>query len=127
MKLRMHIVMLLLALSFSLVLSACDSGLKYVKIDVYQLPDQTVYYIGEDSSLRFDGGAVCLTIADGRTYIEDMQSYTYQKSGSGDDFVRYISSDVNFDIAGTYTVTIYQTKKLYCQYKVTVKAKDQSG
>jgi hypothetical protein len=123
MKLKIHCVTLLSVLLFSLVFAACDSGLKYVKMEVSNLPDQTIYYIGEDSFLRFDGGAVCLTIADGRTYIEDMRSYTYQEPSSEDDFVRYIYSDVNFYIAGTYTVTIYQTEDLYCQYEVTVKEK----
>ena len=123
MKLRIHIVTLLLGVFLSTFFATCDAGLKYVRMDVYQLPEQTVYYIGEDYFLRFDGGTVCLTIADGRTYFEDMRSYTYQTNGTGDDFVRYISSDVNFYIAGTYTVTIHQTDELYCQYEVTVEAK----
>ena len=103
------------------LLSGCDSGLKYVSMEVAALPERTVYEAGTDKALRFDGGLIRLTTLDGHTSVEEMQSYTYRNenvSGKG----MCITSDVNFDIPGEYTVTIWQTEKLSCQYTVTVQA-----
>ena len=112
---------LLCILLFILVFSACDSGLKYVKMEILSLPEKTTYEAGTDRALRFDGGLVRLTTADGSTSVEDLQSYTYQNEnvkGKG----MYITSDVDFSAAGVYTVTVWQTEDLFCQYTVEVQA-----
>lgn len=124
MKAKTHItITLLLIVLLALLLSACDSGLKYVRIEIETLPEKTVYFAGEDSFLQFDGGTVRLTTADGSTSTEDMRSYTYRHEEifGGEDC--YISSDVNFDLPGAYTVTIYQTKELSCQYGIEVRSR----
>ena len=121
MKSKTRVFSVLLLLVF--LLSACDSGLKYVKMEIETLPEKTVYYVGEDTVLQFDGGLVKLTTADGSTSTEDLRSYTYRKeSGSGGE-ARYISSNVNFDLPGKYTVTVHQTKELSCQYVIEVRAR----
>ena len=109
------LVVLLLLL---VLLSACDSGLKYVKMEVETLPEKTVYYVGEDTALQFDGGTVKLTTADGSTSIEEMQSYTVREDPD-----RGISSNVNFSLPGKYTVTIQQTKGILCHYVIEVRAR----
>ena len=114
---RVTCTLLLLFLLVSL-LSACDSGLKYVKMEVETLPEKTVYYVGEDTALQFDGGTVKLTTADGSTSIEDMQSYTVREDPD-----QGISSNVNFSLPGTYTVTIQQTKGIFCHYVIEVRAR----
>ena len=112
---------LIVILIFALLLSSCDSGLKYVKIEVETLPEKTFYYVGEDAALQFDGGTVKLTTLDGSTSIEELLSYSYRQDDVAGGEERYISSDVNFNLPGEYTVTIHQTKDLSCQYAIEVR------
>ncbi len=106
---------------FTLLLSACDSGLKYVKMEIETFPEKLVYYVGEDASLQFDGGIVRLTTADGSESLEELRSYAYRQDGMAGEEDRFISSNVNFSVPGEYTVTIQQTKELSCQYVIEVK------
>ena len=114
MKFKTRVFSVLLLLVF--LLTACDSGLKYIKMEIETLPEKTVYYVGEDTALQFDGGTVKLTTRDGTTCIEDMQSYTVREDPD-----RGISSTVDFSVPGKYTVTIQQTKGLVCYYVVEVR------
>ena len=121
-KTRVTFIFLLLVL-LALLLSACDSGLKYVKMEIETLPEKTVYYVGEDTSLQFDGGKVKLTTLDGSSSNEDLRSFSYRQEGTAGGEDRYVSSDVNFDLPGEYTVTVHQTKELSCQYGIEVRAR----
>ncbi len=106
---------------FTLLLSACDSGLKYVKMEIETFPEKLVYYVGEDASLQFDGGTVKLTTANGSESLEELRSFAYRQEVMAGEEDRFISSDVNFSVPSEYTVTIQQTKDLSCQYKIEVK------
>ena len=103
------------------LLSACDSGLKYMKMEIETFPEKLVYYVGEDASLQFDGGIVKLITADGSESLEELRSYAYRQDGMAGEEDRFISSNVNFSVPGEYTVTIHQTKELSCQYVIEVK------
>lgn len=116
-------VLLILLIVAALFLSACDSGLKYVKMEVETIPEKIVYYVGEDIALQFDGGTVKLTTADGSTSTEDMRTYTYREEDTAGGEDRFISSNVNFNRPGEYTVTIQQTKELSCQYTIEVRSR----
>ena len=122
MKSKTGICHLLIILTlFALLLSACDSGLKYVKMEIETAPEKLVYYVDEDAYLQFDGGVVKLTAADGTVSLEDLRAFAYRQEGMAGGENRYISSGVNFSVPGEYTVTIHQTKELSCQYVIEVK------
>lgn len=123
MKIKTRICSLLIVVVLlGLLFSACDSGLKYVKMEIETLPEKTVYYVGEDTTLQFDGGTVKLTTADGSTYTEDLSAYTYRPNENPGNEDVSITSDVNFNLPGEYTVTVHQTKELSCQYGIEVRS-----
>lgn len=105
-----------------LVFSACDSGLRYSKMEIVSLPEKLVYDT-TDTALDFSGGAVRLTTIDGHAETKEMSAYTYQtrQIAKAVDVGRYIFSDVNFSIPGEYTVTIFQTDGVMCSYTITVR------
>lgn len=115
-------IFIMLALLLCVVLAACDSGLAYEKMELLELPARTVYKVGKDDALEFDGGVIRLTTRDGRTETRTLREYTYQHGASYcQPEGAFISSDVDFDVPGKYTVTVWQTKDVYCQYTVTVE------
>lgn len=121
MKNKMIIAFLILFIA-TVMLQGCEDGLRYVKMDIESLPDKTVYYCGKDQVLDFAGGVVALETFDGRRETVPMQKYTYQfdANGAKESFESYISSDINFEIPGEYTVTIWQNKELYCTFNVSL-------
>lgn len=114
--------LLMIFILVAVLLSACDSGLKYVKMEMETFPEKLVYYAGEDTFLQFDGGVVKLTTADSSESLEDLRSYAFRWEGTAGSEDCYISSDVNFSIPGEYTVTVHQTKDLSCQYGIEVRS-----
>lgn len=106
-----------------LFLSACDTGLRFEKIELVTVPYKTSYTTGEDEVLDFTGGQIRLTTLDGRTEDHDFLWFTYHKESN-----RFpcICSDVNFAIPGEYTVTIWQSDTLYCQYTIVVQSDESS-
>ena len=120
MKKKMMIALSLLIICT--LIASCDSGLAYQKMEFLTLPEKTVYKVGEDSILQFDGGMIQLTTRDGRTETRTLNDYTYQHSDCYQQVVGgFISSNVNFDVPGEYIVTVWQTKDVCCQYVVTVE------
>ena len=100
-----------------LLFSGCDSTLKCKKIEITRLPNKTEYYIGEDRYLELSGGTVTRTDYEGHSETRDMLQYAYRHE-LDDDYG--ITSNVNFDVPGTYTVTIWETSKKSCQFQVKV-------
>ena len=122
------VVIILFTIIITSCLTGCDNGLLYTDMKVVKLPEKTVYFADVDTTLSFEGGLVLLICADGTTEEKELQQFTYQstetKAASGDG--PHITSNVNFSEAGEYTVYIYQTSKVWCQYNVTVREQDQS-
>ena len=73
--------------------------------------------------MQFDGGKVKLTTLDGSTSIEELRSYSYRQEDDAGGEDCYISSDVDFNLPGEYTVTVHQTKDLSCRYVIEVKTR----
>jgi len=102
-----------------ILVSACDNGLRFTNIEVVSVPNKIEYTIGDQTALDFTGGKIRLTTLDGTTEERDLLEYTYHKAND-----RYpcITSDVNFYVPGEYTVTVWQSNSLSCQYTIIVQA-----
>ena len=120
---KQKIPLFLLTLIF-LLFHGCDNGLQYAKMRIATLPEKIVYDSSYDQALSFEGGMVELETIDGTKELIPLQVYAYQneeRKDTGRISSAYISSDVNFAVPGTYTVTVWQTKELYCQFNVIVQ------
>ena len=126
---RNSAVKLFLIIVFLAIFHGCDNGSRYIKMSIITMPQKTEYISGKDQVLDFDGGVIKLETLDGREDIISLQAYTYQNREikKVSDIGMYISSDINFDLPGEYTVTIWQTNSLFCQYSVHVQLNTNTG
>ena len=84
------------------ILSACDNGLRIVGIKIAEYPNKTTYVIGLDDSLILDGGEICLITKDILEGKSPKENGLIQMS---DEREISITHEIDFNVAGTYTIT----------------------
>lgn len=105
---------ILVIISICALLAACDHGLKYVQMDIVELP-QKLTYSTEDTALDLTGGVVSLTVAEGTKSEKGMDAYPAAEEGEYGVF-----SDVDFTKPGTYDVVITQCEGVSSVFQIQV-------
>jgi hypothetical protein len=88
--------------------SACDSGLKIVKMEVIHYPYNIVYIAGQDSEIDLAGGRVKLITAEGQSVVVSMNNSKELE----------ISSNIDYNKPGVYIVKVIRTEEIFCQFPV---------
>ena len=105
---------ILVLISICVLLAACDHGLRYVQMDIVELPQKLIYST-QDTALDLTGGVVSLTVAEGTKSEKGMDAYPAAGEGEYGVF-----SDVDFTKPGTYDVVITQCEGVSCVFQIQV-------
>ncbi len=107
---RACLVIVVLFIS-SLLLVSCDTY-TVTKFEISSYPNRIVYVVGEDEELDLSGGKVFYYLGQNNKHAGQMT-----------DPIIEVSSDINFNVPGVYTVTL-TCQKHTCSFPVQVVDKD---
>lgn len=109
--LRLGCVLVLLAMGLSL-LTACDSSLEVIRMEITSLPDRTEYPVGYTGELDLQGGMV-----EKFCHVEGL-SEKVPMTDCGD-----VLADIDFTVPGTYEVELRLSNGVSVTFPVRVVEK----